>query len=97
MRILELLDAATDGAPSPVSDNKPPSKGEWKFLFVALSIAVLLGFGFMLSVTDYSVMDILDITWEMGSLCFFTPSGLILMGLFLLWGYLRWKSYWWII
>ena len=96
MRILELLDAATDGSPSSMLENKPPSKGEWKFLFIALSIAVLLGFGFMLSVTDYSVMDILDITWEMGSLCF-TPCGLIFLGIVSLWGYLRWKYSWLVI
>ena len=96
MRILELLDAATDGSPSSVSENKPPSKGEWKFLFVALSIAVLLGFGFMLLVTDYSVMDILDITWEMGSLCF-TPCGIIIWVFVALYAYLRWKSSWLVI
>ena len=95
MPILDLLKAATDAIPvSEQLKTDLPTKGEWKLIFYFLGAVVLLAFAFMLAVTDYSILDILGIAVEMGSLCF-TPCGLLLGSVFVVSFYLRWKGYWW--
>ena len=64
------------------------------FLLYFFGILAFLAFGFLLVVTDYSILDILEIALEMGSLCF-SPCGLILTFVFIVSFYLRWKGYWW--
>ena len=62
--VLEVVDHTTNGLPDPdaVVGEMPPSRGEWIFLFVALGIVLVLAFAFMLSVTDYSLVQLGDIT-----------------------------------
>lgn len=91
MPILELLDAVTDGTPTVDSSNDDsPTKGEWKFLFYSLGILLILAFAFMLSVTDYSILDILAMTVDTVSWCF-TPIGAVFGILSILMLYVRYK------
>lgn len=58
------VDRSTNGLPDPdeIVGDKPPSRGEWIFLFVGLGIVLVLAFAFMLSVTDYSLAHLTDTT-----------------------------------
>jgi hypothetical protein len=92
---LELLDAVTDGTPTDdLLDNELPTKGEWKFLFYSLGVLLILAFAFMLSVTDYSILDILAMTVDTVSWCF-TPIGAVCGILSIIVLYVRYKLPFW--
>ena len=58
------VDHSTNGLPNPdeIVGDKPPSLGEWIFLFVALGVVLVGAFAFMLSVTDYSLSQLVNTT-----------------------------------
>ena len=84
------VDRSTNGLPDPdaIVGEKPPSRGEWIFLFVALGVVLVLAFAFMLSVTDYSLAQLGDralsgTVWTVKFL-FSTVPGLFITGVIVL-------------
>lgn len=85
-----VLGTAASGLPNPdeIVGDKPPSRGEWIFLIVALGIVLVLAFGFMLSVTDYSLAQLgetaLSTTVLTVKFLFTSVPGLFLVGVIVL-------------
>ena len=90
--VAEVVEAVVGSNNDPYSDDDDSvSKGEVVFLFVALGVVAVLALGFMLAVTDYSVMEIGEQVWTMAAdSCTLLPVVFVALAILAQYWVVRW-------
>ena len=90
--VAEVVEAVVGSNDDPdPDDDDSVSKGEVVFLFVALGVVAVLALGFMLAVTDYSVMEIGEQVWTMAAdSCTLLPVVFVALAILAQYWVVRW-------